>query len=83
MDDTTGKGSRGNLPAEALEVERIVGLFDVEMAGGEHWTCEQFNEHSPRRLTEADIQKVRASFGTISEMVFGSSPGHKLELSFS
>jgi len=30
VDDTTGKGARGTLPAEAVEVERIVGLFDAE-----------------------------------------------------
>ena len=30
IEDTSGKGGRGALPAEALEVERIVGLFDSE-----------------------------------------------------
>jgi hypothetical protein len=30
LEDTTGKGARGHLPGEAIEVERIVGLFDSE-----------------------------------------------------
>src|SRR5260370_27935721 len=30
IEDTTGKGSRGPLPEEAVEVEKIVGLFDSE-----------------------------------------------------
>lgn len=39
VDDTTGKGSRGALPDEALEVERIVGLFDAERNSGERWSA--------------------------------------------
>ena len=33
MEDTTGKGARGPLPPEAVEVEGIVGLLDAERAG--------------------------------------------------
>ena len=43
IDDTTGKGKRGSLPAEAIEVERIVGLFDTERGSGAIWTVEEFN----------------------------------------
>src|SRR4051794_36236340 len=32
--DTTGKGSRGALPEEALWVEHLVGMLDAERAGG-------------------------------------------------
>src|SRR5919199_2695144 len=32
--DTEGKGSRGSLPAEAILVEHLVGLFDRERVGG-------------------------------------------------
>jgi len=83
VDDTTGKGSRGNLPAEALEVERIVGLFDAERAGGEMWTCEQFNQHAPRPLTEADIQSVRAMRSELFQKWSLVVPGQKLQLTFS
>jgi hypothetical protein len=82
IDDTTGKGSRGSLPPEALEVERIVGLFDAERAGRELWTCEQFNESSPRRLTEADIQNVRSLRSDLFQKWSLVAPGQKLELTF-
>src|SRR5580693_10474042 len=39
LDDTTGKGARGVLPAEAIEVEKIVGLFDSERASSVLWSC--------------------------------------------
>ena len=82
VDDTTGKGTRGTLPAEALEVERIVGLFDSERTSGVLWTCEEFNEKAPRRLTEADIQKVRALRSELFQKWAAVAPGQKLELTF-
>lgn len=82
VDDTTGKGSRGNLPAEALEVERIVGLFDAERAGGKDWTYEEFNQHYPRPLTEADIHSVRAMRSELFQKWFSVAPGQNLELTF-
>jgi hypothetical protein len=82
VDDTTGKGSRGTLPAEALEVERIVGLFDAERASGGAWTCEQFNEHAPRHLTEADIQSVLTLRSDLFQKWSLVAPGQKLELTF-
>src|ERR1700733_12509574 len=60
LEDTTGKGARGPLPAEAVEVERIVGLFDSERGMGVLWTVEEFNQFAPRVLSKADIQNVRA-----------------------
>src|SRR5215472_15305206 len=56
-EDTTGKGARGSLPAEAGEVEQIVGLFDSERACGTLWTLEEFNTYAPRTLSEGDILK--------------------------
>ena len=82
VDDTTGKGARGSLPAEALEVERIVGLFDAERASGQLWTCEQFNESAPRRLSEEDIQRVRAIRSDLFDKWLSVAPGKKLELTF-
>jgi len=60
FDDVTGKGPRGALPVEALEVERIVGVFDSERACGTLWSLEEFNEFAPRQLTAGEIEKVRA-----------------------
>jgi hypothetical protein len=80
VEDTTGKGSRGPLPAEALEVERIVGLFDSERGAGTLWTAEEFNEFAPRPLTDAEIQRVRALRGALFNQWFAIEPGQELEL---
>jgi hypothetical protein len=80
VEDTTGKGARGPLPAEALEVERIVGLFDSERGSGMLWTAEDFNEYAPRVLTDADVQKVRALRGELFRQWSAIVPGQKLEL---
>jgi hypothetical protein len=47
--------ARGALPAEALEVERIAGLFDAEWSSASLWSLEEFNQFAPRPFTEADI----------------------------
>jgi hypothetical protein len=67
IEDTTGKGSRGALPGEALEVERIVGLLDAERASGAMTSAEDFNNFRdtevgspPRPLTEEQLRAIRA-----------------------
>jgi hypothetical protein len=82
VEDTTGKGARGPLPVEAVEVERIVGLFDSERGSGMLWTVEEFNEFAPRPLTEAEILKVRALRGTLFKQWSAIEPGRELELRF-
>jgi hypothetical protein len=82
VEDTTGKGARGPLPAEAVEVERIVGLFDSERGSGMLWTFEEFNQFAPRTLTDADILRVRAVRGALFQQWFAVAPGEKLELTF-
>jgi hypothetical protein len=82
VDDTTGKGARSPLPIEAGEVEQIVGLFDSERGSGTLWTLEEFNQFSPRVLTEADVQSVRALRGALFQQWFGLASGQKLELKF-
>jgi hypothetical protein len=80
VEDTTGKGARGPLPAEALEVERIVGLFDSERGSGVFWTVDEFNAFSPRPLTDVDIRKVRAVRGELFRQWSAVATGQKLEL---
>jgi hypothetical protein len=80
--ETTGKGARGPLPAEAVEVERIVGLFDSERGSGMLWTSKEFSQFAPRALTDADIQKVRAVRGALFQKWFAVAPGEELELTF-
>jgi hypothetical protein len=82
VDDTSGKGARGSLPAEAIEVERIVGLFDSERASGMLWSREDFNEFAPRALTEAEIESVRKLRGALFHQWFRIAPGETLELKF-
>jgi len=82
IEDTTGKGSRGELPPEALEVERIVGLFDAERGCGAHWSREDFNKFGPRELTQSEIQSVRALRAELFARWAEVNPGEKLELTF-
>lgn len=44
--DTTGKGTRGPLPDDAVAVEQIVGMFDAERASGNVWSASEFNEYA-------------------------------------
>lgn len=61
MEETTGQEARGPVPAEALEVEKLVGLLDAERAGGVSWSAADFNAvwGAGRELTEADLAAVR------------------------
>jgi len=70
------------LPAEALEVEKIVGLFDSERASSVLWSAEEFNTFAPRALTDAEIQKVRALRSVLFRQWSSIAPGQKLELKF-
>src|ERR1700682_5711943 len=67
LEDMSGKGARGALPEEAVEVERIVGLFDTERGSGVLMTAGEFGEFGPRRLTEEEIARVRARRGELFE----------------
>ena len=70
MEDTEGKGPRGPLPSEAITVEKMVGSFDVERAGGAEWSAEDFNAQAvmyanthdlptPPVWTDEDLARVR------------------------
>ena len=82
VDDTTGKGIRGALPSEALEVERIVGLFDTERASGALATTQEFDEFSPRKLKEEEIQAIRSRRAALFQEWSAIAPGQTLELTF-
>ena len=81
-EDTTGKGTRGALPAEAIEVEKIVGLFDSERASGVLWSAKEFNTFAPRTLTDTEIQNIRALRSRLFHQWSAIAPGQKLELVF-
>jgi len=82
IEDTGGKGVRGVLPSEAMEVEQIVGLFQGEQTSSTLWTTEQFNTFAPRPLTDTDIRNVRRLRRELFERWFAIPPGDKLELRF-
>ncbi len=82
VEDTTGKGARGPLPPEAIEVERIVGLFDAERASGALWTPEEFSAIAPRPLTRSEIESVRALRATLFKQWSEIAPGEKVLLEF-
>ena len=82
VEDTTGKGARGSLPAEAIDVERIVGLFDTERGSGVLWSTEEFNTSAPRALTDAEIQGVRSVRAALFRQWSAIPVGQKLELTF-
>ena len=83
VEDTTGKGKRGKLPDEAGEVERIVGLFDMERATGVMLTAEDGNIYpGPRRLTDDEIVRVRTLRGELFSRWAAVEPGASLDLPF-
>lgn len=82
IEDTSGKGARGPIPPEALEVESIVGLFDRERGSSLTWTAEEFNSFAQRPLTEPQIQAIRECRAELFRRWREIPPGAKLELEF-
>jgi hypothetical protein len=86
MEDTTGKGARGPLPPEAVEVEGIVGLLDAERGGGQIWTLEEFNEFAAmkgaRKLSFDEIVRVKKKRSELFQQWSAVEPGATLELQF-
>ena len=80
IEDTTGKGRRGRLPEEAIEVERIVGLFDRERASGEAMDAAEFAKFAGRRLAEAQLQAVRSRCAELLWQWRALPPGSAIEL---
>ncbi|MEY2482602.1 MAG: hypothetical protein QOK24_1130 [Verrucomicrobiota bacterium] len=93
IEDTTGKGTRGSLPNEALEVEYMVGALGAERAGDAISTAEEFNQlaatfaHArgmpePRALTDEELARVRARIDELFLRWRTLQPGATLELVF-
>jgi hypothetical protein len=82
FDDVTGKGSRGPLPPEAVEVEQIVGVFDCERGCGALFTADEFNQFAPRTVNEAAIQCVRKLRSELFARWFEVPTGRNLDLEF-
>ena len=93
IEETTGKGARGPLPADALFVENLVGTLDMERASGSRWTAEEFNDATakfaanggratPRRLTDDDLARIRKRRAQLFEQWHALRSGHTLTLAF-
>lgn len=80
--DDANSGSRRPMPAETIEVERIVGLFDSERASGTLWTTDEFNSFAPRELTADEIHRVRALRVDLFKKWSEVLPGQSLRLTF-
>ncbi len=63
-------------------VERIVGAFDSERGCGSIWSAEEFNQFTPRPLSEEEIQSVRALRSELFRKWKLVEAGQALELSF-
>jgi hypothetical protein len=93
ISDTTGKGSRGPLPPETLEVETLVGLLDQERGSSAFWTVEEFNDAAalqasstghpaPRKLSVEDLAQVKAKRSQLFSRWFALPAGETLQLRF-
>ena len=91
--DTNGKGTRGPLPSEAIEVEMLVGGFDGERALGISWSAEEFNDMqalkasggdmvAPRKLLAEELDRVRVRRAELFRQWAATPAGGKLELTF-
>ena len=92
--DTGGKGARGPLPAEALLVEQIVGLFDRERVGGAApLSATEFNDQlqwllaagrlrEGRPFTDPELAAVRERIDALHREWATLAPGATLELTF-
>jgi hypothetical protein len=81
------------LPPEAVVVEQVVGLFDVQRALGVEWTADEMNEHARmyvsgrggpevRPLTGEEIARVRARVQQLVQRWKEMAPDETLELPF-
>lgn len=93
IEDTTGKGTRGRLPDNALFVENVVGTLDSERASGSRWTAEEFNENTarfaaqggrpaPRALTDEELARIRKRRAELFTAWQELPRGRTLELTF-
>jgi hypothetical protein len=94
VDDTTGKGTRGAIPPEAVIAEHLVGLLDRERAGGSPpFTAELLNAQLDQLATEgriayrvaftdAQLDQVRQRLETLQNAWATLPSGETLELTF-
>ena len=93
IDDTTGKGTRGPLPPEALHIEHLVGLFDIERVGGAAWAAEDLNVQAslyaahrglpaPRPISDVTLERVRMRLEDLLAEWHALPPGESIARPF-
>ena len=89
IDDTSGKGRRGRLPAEAVLVEHLVGLLDRERMGGapplsaaELRALLETAGQAPPDLGDAALDAARARIAELHGAWAALAAGETLELPF-
>jgi hypothetical protein len=82
LDEVVGDSAGRPMPDEAIEVERIVALFDSERASGVLWTAAEFTSFAPRPLTQDEIQRVRSLRADLFKRWSEVVPGQRLEITF-
>jgi len=91
--DTEGKGPRGPLPGDAVAVEHLVGLLDLERAGAAAWTAESLNGEAAafaiqgaraplRPVTDEELMRIRILMGDLIGAWATLQPGGSLDLTF-
>ena len=94
--DFTTPWPRGPIPAEAREVEMVVGLFDAMRRSRESRDAVELNAQlqqvaadskfsdslMPRALTQDDIERIRALRDSLLARWGATAPGHALALEF-
>ena len=87
---------RGPIPAQAREVEMVVGLFDGERRDRAHWDSAEFNAQLqqlatsgkfagslvPRTMSDDDLERVRAVRNALLARWGATPSGAALELEF-
>jgi hypothetical protein len=93
IDETSGKGRRGPLPSEAVVVEHLVGLLDVERATGDAWSAQEYatqlaikgliaTDAAPAWLTDAALERVRLRRRELFAEWAAVPPAASLDLTF-
>lgn len=91
--DTGERPTRGPLPQEAVAVEHLVGLLDVQRANGSEWSADELNAEiaglaaarqfpCPRAFTGGEWTRVRTRLHELFARWIVLPPGATLELTF-
>ncbi len=84
IEDTTGKGARGAIPDEAMRIERLVGILDLERAGSASWSAAALNAQlgGEPTISDEELERVRATTHELIARWSSLAPGETLVVLF-